>query len=65
MFISIPKVQETLECQKHRTTSIKSQVTKILLRVVLTRIRNKIRPQISEEQYGFVKGKELEMLYLS
>ena len=34
-----------------------SQVTKILLRVVLTRIRNKIRPQISEEQYGFVKGK--------
>ena len=34
-----------------------SQVTKILLRVVLSRIRNKIRPQISEEQYGFVKGK--------
>src|SRR5215469_4053122 len=33
-----------------------SQVTKILLRVVLTRIINKIRPQISEEQYGFVKG---------
>ena len=29
----------------------------ILLRVVLARIRNKIRPQISEEHYGFVKGK--------
>ena len=29
-----------------------SQVTKILIR-----IRNKIRPQISGEQYGFVKGK--------
>src|SRR5215469_4491518 len=34
-----------------------SQVTKILQMVVLARIRNKIRPHISEEQYGFVKGK--------
>ena len=57
VFIAIPKVQGTLECEKHRTINIMSQVTKILLRVVLTRIRNKIRPQISEEQYGFVKGK--------
>src|SRR5215469_411026 len=56
VFISVPKVQGTLECEKHRTTSV-SQVTKILLKVVLARIRNKIRPQISEEQYGFVKGK--------
>src|SRR5215469_5102748 len=58
VFIAIPKVQGTFECKKHRTISIMSQVTKILLRVVLTRIRNKIRPQISEEQYGFVKEKE-------
>src|SRR5215469_11155304 len=57
VFIAIPKVHVTLECEKHRKKSIMSQVTKILLRVVLTRIRNKIWPQISEEQYGFVKGK--------
>src|SRR5215469_13535983 len=57
VFIAIPKVQGTLEREKHCTISIMSQVTKILLRVILTRIRNKIRPQISEEQYGFVKGK--------
>src|SRR5215469_11626045 len=57
VFIAIPKVQGTLECEKHRTISIMSQVIKILLRIVLARIRNKIRPQISEEQYGFVKGK--------
>src|SRR5215469_15222936 len=53
-FIAIPKVQGTLECEKHRTISILSKVTKILLRVVLSRIRNKIRLQISEE-YEFVK----------
>src|SRR5215469_2475518 len=58
VFIAIPKVQGTLECEKQCTISIMSQVTKILLRVVLTRIRNKIMPQISEEQYGFVRGKE-------
>jgi len=34
-----------------------SQVTKILLWAVLTRIRNKIRPQNSEEQCWFVKEK--------
>src|SRR5215469_2639429 len=57
VFITISKVQGTLECEKHRTISIMSQVTKILLKVVLTRIRNIIRPQISEKQYEFVKGK--------
>ena len=57
VFIAIPKVQGTLECEKHRTISIMSLITKILLRVILTRIRNKIRSQISKEQYGFFKGK--------
>ena len=64
VFIAIPKVQGTLKCEKHLTISIMSQITKILLRVILTRIRNKIRPQISEEQYGFVKGKKLGTIYL-
>jgi len=53
VFIAIPKVQGTLECEKHRTISIMSQKTKNLLRVVLERIRNKIRPQVSKEQIGF------------
>src|SRR5215469_8352859 len=41
VFIAIPKVQKTLECQKHRIISIMSQVIKILLRVGLIRIKNK------------------------
>ena len=57
VFIALPKVEGTLECNKHRTLSIMSQITKILLRVILNRIRAKIRPQISEEQFGFVAGK--------
>ena len=56
-FITLPKVPGTLECNKHRTISIMSQITKIILRIVLNRIRNKILPEIGNEQFGFIKGK--------
>ena len=46
-----------MECNKHRTISIMSQLGKIILRVILNRIRNKVRREIAEEQYGFMKGK--------
>ena len=57
VFITILKVEGTLECNKHRTNSIISRLTKILLQVILKRIRTKIRPEMSEEQFGFVSGK--------
>ena len=57
IFVAIPKVEGTLECSKHRTISVMSQITKILLRVILSRVRSKIRPEISEEQFGFVAWK--------
>ena len=34
-----------------------SDVTKVLLRVIMMRVRNKIRPEIAEEQCGFVEDK--------
>ena len=34
-----------------------NHITKILLKVILNRIRNKILPEISNEQCGFMKGK--------
>ena len=42
VFVALPKIEGTLECSKHRTLSIMSQITKILLRVILKRIRAKI-----------------------
>ena len=56
-FIPIPKNAGTLDCNKHRTISIMNHITKILLKVILNRIRNKILPEISNEQCGFMKGK--------
>ena len=32
-------------------------VTKLLLRIIMMRVRNKINPEIAEEQCGFVEGK--------
>ena len=57
VFITIPKKPGTMECNKHRTISIMSQVVKIMLRIILERIRRKIKHEIAEEQYGFVEGK--------
>ncbi|GFO12223.1 MORC family CW-type Zinc finger protein 3 [Plakobranchus ocellatus] len=45
------------ECELHRTISLMSHVTKLLLRIIMMRVRNKIKPEIAEEQCGFVEGK--------
>ena len=34
-----------------------SHVTKIILRIILARVRNKINPEIGWEQFGFRKNK--------
>ena len=56
-FITIPKIEGTLECKNHRTICIMSQITKIILRVIINRVIRRTREQISEEQYGFMPGK--------
>ena len=44
------------ECQ-HRTISFMSHLTKVMLRVLMNRMRNKILPEISETQFGFMADK--------
>ncbi|GFR98655.1 LINE-1 retrotransposable element ORF2 protein [Elysia marginata] len=41
VFIALPKKPGATECELHRTISLMSHVTKILLRVVMMRIRSK------------------------
>ncbi|GFO10081.1 endonuclease-reverse transcriptase [Plakobranchus ocellatus] len=57
IFIALPKKYGATECELHRTISLMSQVTKILLRIAMMRVRNKIRPKIGDTQCGFVEGK--------
>ena len=37
-----------------------SQVTKVILRVIMRRIKNKIHPEIYTDQYGFMKDKGIK-----
>ena len=56
-FITLPKKPGTTDCECHRTISLMSHTLKILLKILMARLRNKIRPEISEVQYGFVADK--------
>ena len=57
VFIALPKKAGAPDCELHCTTSLMSHVTKILLRIIMIRVRNKIKPEIAEEQCGFLEGK--------
>ena len=57
IFVALPKQPWARRCELHRTISLLSYITKIHLRISMMRIKDKIKPEIAEEQYGFVEGK--------
>ncbi|GFS24332.1 RNA-directed DNA polymerase from mobile element jockey-like [Elysia marginata] len=57
IFITLPKKQGATECEQHRTISLMSHMTKVLLRIIMKRIRNKVYKEISDNQCGFIEGK--------
>ncbi|GFN91009.1 endonuclease-reverse transcriptase [Plakobranchus ocellatus] len=57
IFIALPKKPGATECELHRTISLMSHITKILQKIIMLRIRIKIKPEIAEEQCGFIEDK--------
>ena len=57
VFIAIPKKGDLSNCNNYRLISLMSHVTKIILRIILARVRNKINPEIGWEQFGPRKNK--------
>ena len=55
IFITLPKKPGAVDCDQHRTISLMSHVTKIILRILLLRARSRITPEIGKEQFGFVE----------
>ena len=45
IFIPIPKKPKATRCQEYRTVSIMSQVTKLLLKIVMDRMKGKIEAE--------------------
>ena len=57
VFIALPKKPGATKCELFRTISLMSQLTKLILRVLLNRIRGRTAGEVSEEQYGFMPDK--------
>ena len=55
-FLVIPKKNGAVECGKHRTISIMSQVAKIILKVLDERLKSKVDEGVDKAQFGFRKG---------
>lgn len=55
--IALPKVAGTQDCAKHRTLSLISHASKILLEIIRQRLTGQIQSELGEEQFGFAKGK--------
>ena len=53
VFVAIPRKPGTIDCDKFRTTTVMSQLTKLMLRVILNKIIKKIELEIVEEQCDF------------
>ena len=57
VFITLPKIPGTIDCELYRTISLMSHLTKVLLRIIMARMRKSLRPEISQLQFGFVPDK--------
>ena len=53
---SFAKKMNAVECSDHRTISLISHASKILLKIFTTRIEAKARDFIGRNQFGFRKG---------
>ena len=50
IFITLPKNSGTSKCELHRTISLISYQTKLILRILLERFRGRTAGEIAEEQ---------------
>ena len=57
IFITLPKVNGTIKCEKHRIISLMSHVIKLVLRIVISGIKERTLGKIAPVQYGFMPEK--------
>ncbi|KAG1687293.1 LINE-1 reverse transcriptase [Nymphon striatum] len=57
VFIPIPKIAKAMKCEDHRTISLISHASKILLYIIKKRITPFIERNLTESQFGFRKDR--------
>lgn len=55
VMVSIPKKASATTCEQHRTLSLLSDASKILIRIILKRTEKILENSLSEDQFGFRK----------
>ena len=55
IFISLPKKPGVVECELHRTINLMNHIIKLILRIIMERVHNRITPESGKEQCGFVE----------
>ena len=55
--VSLSTMETNTKISPFLFLSLMSHITKLLLRIIMMRVRNKINPEIAEGQCGFVEGK--------
>jgi len=53
----MPQKAGATKCERYRTISLMSHLTKLIIRVLLKRIRGRTADEVAEEQYGFMPDK--------
>src|SRR6478609_7288310 len=56
MMIPLQRKMNAVECSDHRTISLISHASKILLKILTNRIKAKARDFVGQNQFGFRKG---------
>jgi len=57
IFVPIPKKGDLGQCKNYRTIALVAHASKIMLKIVLERIREKTESEINDEQAGFRRGR--------
>ena len=57
IFITLPKKAGNTKFELHRTISLMSHMTKLMLKVLMKRMKRPIRQEIADVQCGFTEGK--------
>lgn len=62
LIIPIPKTGNSRQCQNYRTISLICHASKVMLRIILNRLRNRAEEILSEEQAGFRPKRTTEQI---
>jgi hypothetical protein len=57
VFVPLPKKGNLKECANYRTISLICHASKVLLKIIIKRMKNKLDQEISDEQAGFREGR--------